>query len=131
MAGAAMNDDAVDVSEQEFAVPRLVPRFSFIAEAEVTRTSDGMRLVARVSELSSHGCYVDTPDGFPVYTPLQLKIRYGGSVCELSGRVLYIHQGWGMGVLFGEIGEAQRIVLSSWLKELARKSAQRTGTGTQ
>lgn len=120
-----MSDDALPVSEQAFSVERTVPRFKFIAEAEVTRAVDGMRLVARVSELSAQGCYVDTQEAFPVETDLRLRIRYGGSACELAGKVIYSHNGWGMGVLFGEMGEAQRFVLGAWLGELARKTAPR------
>lgn len=120
-----MSDDALRVSEPAFSVERTVPRFKFIAEAEATRTADGMRLVARLAELSAQGCYVDTQEAFPVGTALRLRIRYGGSACELVGNVIYAHSGWGMGVLFGEMSHAQRAVLDSWLTELTRKTAPR------
>jgi hypothetical protein len=108
--------------EHSFPLERKVPRFSFIAEAEVTALRNGTRLVARVSELSLRGCYVDTPEAFPVGTELRLRIRYGGSTCELSGKAIYTHNGWGMGVLFGEMAAEQRSIVNLWLAELARKS---------
>lgn len=64
-----MGDEALPVSELTFAVQRKVPRFKFIAEAEVTSVRNGMRVVARVSELSVQGCYVDTPEAFPWEAP--------------------------------------------------------------
>jgi hypothetical protein len=108
----------------EVSVKRTNRRFSFVAEAELTRLGDGTGLLARVSELSSRGCYVDTPEAFPVDTALRLRIRYGGSTCELSGKVIYTHRGWGMGVCFGEMEAAQRFSLNCWLAELARKLRQ-------
>jgi hypothetical protein len=108
--------------ETVFAVKRKVPRFLFIAEAEVTAVRNRAHLVAHLSELSSNGCYVDTPEGFPVGTELRLSIRYGGSKCELTGRAIYKHNGWGMGVAFDDMAAEQRSIIDAWLTELARKT---------
>ena len=121
-----MNDDGLRGSETAFAVQRAVPRFKFVAEAEVTRAGDGMPLVARVSKLSAQGCYVDTPEGFPAGSNVELLIRYGCSAYELPGKVIYTHSGLGMGILFGEMSEAQRSVLYVLLSELARKTGPRS-----
>jgi hypothetical protein len=108
--------------ETVFSVKRRVPRFSFIAEAELTAVCNGAHLVAQVSELSSNGCYIDTPEGFPVGTEVDVTIRYGGSKCELTGRAIYKHNGWGMGVVFDEMAVEQRSIIDAWLAELARKT---------
>jgi hypothetical protein len=108
--------------EAEFSVARTTPRFSFIAEAEVTGPRDGTRVVARISELSSRGCYIDTVNPFPMGEELHLRIRYGCSTCEMPCKVLYTHSGFGMGVLFGEIAPENRGILDAWLEEIARKS---------
>jgi hypothetical protein len=121
-----MSDDALRASETAFSVQRTVLRFKFVAEAEVTHAVDGVRLVARVSKLSAQGCYVDTPEAFPVRSTVRLRIRYGCSTYELPGKVIYAHSGLGMGILFGELGEAQRSVLYALLTELARKTAPRS-----
>jgi hypothetical protein len=110
------------MTETLFAVNRTVPRFSLIAEAELTAVGNGARRVAYLSELSSNGCYVDTPEGFPVGTEVDVTIRYGGSKCELTGRAIYKHDGWGMGVVFENVGPEQRFIIDGWLAELARKT---------
>ncbi len=89
-----------------FTVARTNPRFSFIAEAELAELVDGPRIVARISELSSRGCYVDTFNPFPV-----------------GGNVIYTHTNYGMGLRFGETSAENRATLDAWLEELARKSA--------
>jgi PilZ domain len=108
--------------ETVFSVKRRVPRFSFIAEAELTAVCNGAHLVAHVSELSSNGCYVDTPEGFPVGTEVHMSIRYGGSKCDLTGRAIYKHNGWGMGVRFDRMTAEQRSIIDAWLAELGRKA---------
>ena len=110
------------MAETLFAVTRKVPRFSFITEAELTAVCNGAHLVAHVSELSSNGCYVDTPEGFPVGTEVDVTIRYGGSKCELTGKAIYKHDGWGMGVAFENMTAEQRYIIDAWLTELARKT---------
>jgi hypothetical protein len=109
--------------EASFLIHRTAPRFSFVAEAEVMGVNDEMRVVARISELSSRGCYVDTVNPFPEGTELRLRIRYGCSTCELTGKIIYTHTGYGMGVVFGEMAAEQRAILDAWLDELARKPA--------
>ena len=110
------------MTEAEFSVARTTPRFSFIAEAEVKGLLDGTCVVARISELSSGGCYVDMLNPFAIGTELRLRIRYGCSACELPGKVIYTHSGYGMGIVFGEIAIEYRLTLDAWLVELARKS---------
>src|ERR1700736_4186961 len=109
--------------ETQLHVTRAHPRFSFIAEAELAEAGDGMCIVARISELSSRGCYVDTVNPFPAGTELRVRIRYGCSTCELSGKVIYTHTGYGMGVRFGQTDAEHRATLNAWLEELARKSS--------
>jgi PilZ domain len=94
---------------------RMVPRFPFIAEAEVVEMQGGARLTARMSELSAQGGYVDTLNPFPVDTEICLRIRHGGEMCEVPGRVLYTHPGYGMGVLFDDMRADQRAVVARWL----------------
>jgi PilZ domain len=110
------------MTEILFAVKRIVPRFLFTAEAEVTAVRSGAHLVAHLSEMSVNGCYIDTPEGFPVGTELRLSVRYGGSKCELTGRGIYKHDGWGMGVAFENVTAEQRYIIDAWLTELARKT---------
>ena len=108
--------------ETEFSVARTNPRFSFVAEAEVLGESNQACVTARVSELSSRGCYIDTINPFSLGEELRFKIRYGCSTCIVPGKVIYSHSGFGMGVVFGKMAAPDRATLESWLDELARKS---------
>jgi hypothetical protein len=53
---------------------RRAPRFTFIASAEVLAEAAGMRLAARVSDISASGCYVDTINPLVDGTAVRLKI---------------------------------------------------------
>jgi PilZ domain len=109
--------------ETRYSVSRANARFSFIAEAEVAEVGNAKGFVARISELSSLGCYVDTVNPFPDGTELRISIRYGCSACDFTGRVIYTHPGFGMGVRFGETTAEDRATLDAWLDELAHKSS--------
>ncbi len=106
------------MSQTTYVTPRIHPRFSFIAEAEVV----GMIARSRVSELSVRGCYVDTLSPVPIGTQVCLRITYGCSTCEFPAKVIYTHAGFGMGVVFGKLNAIQSATLTSWLEELALKS---------
>lgn len=103
------------------AVNRKHLRFPLVAQAEVTTLRRGWHLVADVSELSARGCYLDTPDPFSMGSDVRLCIRYAGRTCELLGRVIYAHKGWGMGVLFSDAAGQQFDILDEWLAELAQE----------
>jgi PilZ domain len=109
--------------QTRYSVSRANARFSFMAEAEIAEVGSAKGFIARVSELSSHGCYVDTVNPLPEGTELSMSIRYGCSACTFKGSVLYTHPGFGMGVRFGETTPANRATLHAWLDELARKSS--------
>jgi hypothetical protein len=117
------------MAEASFAVRRANPRFSFFAEAEAT-LRDGTSVAAQVSELSSHGCYIDTLEPIPIGTELRLRICNGMTSCELPGKVIYMHSGngmgiFGMGVVFGKMAAKQHSAIETWLRELASKRVQK------
>src|SRR6266699_2005700 len=97
--------------ETTFTVSRTNPRFSFIAEAELAELVDGPRIVARISELSSRGCYVDTFNPFPVGTVLRVRIRYCFFLNESAANEIYTHTNYGMGLRFGETSAENRATL--------------------
>lgn len=99
-------------------------RFPFVAEADVIDPHRRRSLAVSVSQLSTHGCYLDTPDGFTVGTEVVIVIRHAGGSCALPGKLIYVHKGWGMGVLFSEAASEQRAVLDAWLAELESKYSQ-------
>jgi hypothetical protein len=108
-----------------FAIRRMNPRFAFFAEAEAT-LNDGTLVPAQVSELSARGCYIDTLEPIPIGTQLRLRISDGMSSCEVPGKVIYMHSGYGMGifglgVVFGNVAAEQLSAVNNWLRDLALK----------
>src|SRR5690349_3004289 len=108
-----------------FATRRVNPRFAFFAEAEAT-LRDGTSVPAQVSELSSQGCYIDALLPIPIGTEVHLRISDGMNSCEVPGKVIYMHSGYGMGifgmgVVFGKAAAEQLTAINSWLRDLANK----------
>ncbi len=99
---------------------RAVPRYPFVATAVVTELRSEARLPARTSELSIHGCYIDTLNPFPAGTDVRVKIIHGNRTFETPAQVVYIHPGYGMGLLFAAAPAEQQPVLEDWLRELAK-----------
>src|SRR5260370_42263089 len=110
-----------------FGIKRDHPRLSYSAEAEAT-FQDGTKVNTQILEIRSRGCYIDAIKPIPVGTELQLRISNGTSLCELQGKVIYTHPGFGMGisgmgVLFEDMAEEQRLAIESLLCELASRQA--------
>jgi hypothetical protein len=108
-----------------FALRRVNPRFAFFAEAEAT-LHDGTSVPAQVSELSCQGCYIDTLQPIPIGTEVRLRISDGMQSCEVPGKVIYIHSGYGMGifgmgVVFGRAAAGELSAINTWLRDLAQK----------
>jgi PilZ domain len=99
---------------------RAVLRCAFVASAEVTELDSGSstKLSVRTSELGLGGCYIDTLNPFPEGTPVRLRILRDGGAFATTAKVVYTHQGFGMGLAFIEITPSQRSVLENWLAEL-------------
>ncbi|MGA8222692.1 MAG: PilZ domain-containing protein [Candidatus Acidiferrales bacterium] len=99
---------------------RAVLRCSFVASAEVTELDSGSsaKLAVRTSELGLGGCYIDTLNPFPEGTPVRLRILRDGGAFATTAKVVYTHQGFGMGLAFIDITPSQRAVLENWLAEL-------------
>jgi hypothetical protein len=107
--------------EDSFAVKRALPRISLTAEAEIIDRDGGARLKVRISEISARGCYVDTLNPFDIGTQIDLHIHHANRTCEVPGKVIYSHAGFGMGVLFGDLPANQRAVIEGWLSDLIPK----------
>lgn len=98
---------------------RSVPRFTFIAAAEVLEPVSGVRISGRISEISRKGCYVDLLNPLPTGTSIQVHISRDQGAFDSSGKIIYSQEGMGMGVAFADIPADQLKILDSWLAELA------------
>lgn len=97
---------------------RKLPRYNFIAISELIDLANAIRLSGRVTEISLKGCYVDTLNSLPVGTILNLRISRDQGSFVTQGKVIYVHDNFGMGVLFLDPPEDQVAVLDSWLSQM-------------
>jgi hypothetical protein len=100
---------------------RRVPRFPFVANAEVVDTNSRARMNARVSELSLYGCYVDTINPLPKGANVFIKIFTNVDFVEAHGMVAYVHPNLGMGIAFFNVTAHFLPILQVWLMRAVRE----------
>jgi hypothetical protein len=102
---------------------RRAPRHTFVATTELTDITSSTKLSGRVTEISRSGCYVDTLNALPVGTQLIVNISCDRGTLVVKGKILYIHEGIGMGLVFLDPPKDQLEILDSWLAELSPPAA--------
>jgi hypothetical protein len=90
------------------------PRFPFSASAEVA--SDDSVELTRVTELSRHGCYLETTKHRTAGTRVTVKIINKDQIFEAAATVLYSRPTMGMAVAFREVKPLFRSMLRDWLQ---------------
>lgn len=68
--------------------------------ADVYRLGSGVPNRCTLSDISTGGCYVETPSPFPAGTPLEIVVRTATLKLRVRGSVQAAHPGFGMGVSF-------------------------------
>jgi hypothetical protein len=101
--------------EKEKEERRAVERHPFSETAEVLDVAGGMRLMGRVADISTEGCYVDTLSPFPQETLVRVKICKNGAEFICAGAVRNSQTGMGMGITFAEVTGFNRALLDNWL----------------
>jgi hypothetical protein len=97
---------------------RGAPRFSFIADIEVTELRSAIQISERTNVLSLAGCGVDTETLFPKGTQVRIRITHGGVTFEAFGRVAYAQPVLGMGIVFTRVEPESHGILLGWLASL-------------
>lgn len=95
---------------------RNVARQPLVLSTDVVELPRGARLIARTSDISLTGCYVDTLNPVPVGSQVRLRITHHHEAVEVVGRVLYVSYGLGMGVVFTQVDEEQKARLTRWME---------------
>jgi hypothetical protein len=96
-------------------------RYPLILIAEVTETLGNTKMMARTSDVSRTGCYLDTLKPAPKGSLIQLQLAMGDEFFRVQALVCYVSPGLGMGVRFQEpILESQMLILNRWLLDAAR-----------
>jgi hypothetical protein len=105
--------------QSTFAEQRNAPRFTFIAAADITEPMSGVRISGRVSEISRTGCYIDILNALPVDTVVNLRIVRDQGTFTTPGKIVYVQDRMGMGIVFLNPLPAQLQILDEWLVELS------------
>jgi len=95
---------------------RRAPRYAFIASAREVDVATKTELPGRVSEISEHGCFIDTLNPFPEQTQITLTIEHNEQMFRAMGRVVYVMANMGMGVVFTEMKDEDAEILKGWLE---------------
>jgi len=91
-------------------MPRQQERVQYLEEVELSFAS-GKRM-ARVSDISTGGCYIDSIATVPVGEPVSIDISHnGGERRQFSGKVAYVLDGFGFGVQFVDLTDDQTAFL--------------------
>jgi hypothetical protein len=99
-------------------------RFSFNANAEIApEGSPSATVNVRATEISLHGCYLETPAPFAELSPVFVKIFYAKEYFEAKGTVIYVKPAVGMGVEFRELKPHCRVVLQKWILAALRNQS--------
>jgi hypothetical protein len=99
------------------------PRFPFSASAEVA--SDDSVEVTRVTELSRHGCYLETTKHRTAGTRVTVKIMNKDQIFKATATVLYSRPTMGMAVAFREVKPLFLSMLKDWLQESLNQQNQK------
>jgi PilZ domain len=99
------------------------PRFPFSASAQVT--SDDSVELTRVTELSRHGCYLETTKHRTAGTRVTVKIINKDQTFEATATVLYSRPAMGMAVAFREVKPLFGSILKDWLQESLNQQNQK------
>ncbi len=99
-------------------------RFLFDAPAEIApENSPSASVSVRATEISLHGCYLETPAPFAEDTPVFVKIFYASEYYESKGTVIYLKPNEGMGITFRDVKPPCRIILQKWILAALRNQS--------
>jgi hypothetical protein len=91
-------------------------RFTFDAAAEVAPEGSPSATVSmRATEVSLHGCYLETPAPFAELSPVFVKVFYANEYFEAKATVIYVKPAEGMGLTFRDVKPPCRVILQKWI----------------
>jgi hypothetical protein len=94
-------------------------RYPFTASANVFEPRSSLRVTGRCSDLSSGGCYVDTPSPLAAGAKVKIRITHENREFEAVGVVAYAHARMGMGLSFTEVKPEHQVALRAWISGLS------------
>jgi hypothetical protein len=102
---------------------RCEDRYPFIAMAEIVDQDENARTSSKISDLSVHGCYVETVNPFKEGTNVTIEIYTDTESLETEATVAFLKAKRGMGLTFRDMPESYANILNGWLKQARGKPA--------
>jgi PilZ domain-containing protein len=96
---------------------RRSPRYPFVATAELVQDGSNSIMMARLGDLSLHGCFIHMSSPLGKGASVSIRIAVGNSVFQARGTVVHSEPNAGVGVEFQEIEPSYLAVLEEWLLE--------------
>lgn len=119
---SSVNNAAVAVENSAPAEKkRAVRRCQLVASVEVTERDAQTKLSARISEIGLGGCYVDTLSPFPYGTLVRIRIVRDSGAFECEAKIVYVQDGFGMGIAFTNVALDQSRLLQNWIADLVTR----------
>src|SRR5262249_41364414 len=97
---------------------RAAARFPLILPAELVAIDSGPNLLARTSDVSRTGCYIDTLNPISSGSLVRIKLTRGKETFDVTAKIMYVSPGLGMGVRFEDPPASQLSILDRWLAEI-------------
>jgi PilZ domain len=124
MANNLVRDDLPQTAPKNASAPkkrkerRLGARFAVVINAEIEDLSNERRLPAQTSDISIHGCFLDTLTPHSPGTRIRVHLHRGNETFQSLGLVVYTHEGLGMGIAFQETDAGQQKLLQEWIGQV-------------
>jgi hypothetical protein len=96
---------------------RVARRNTLVASVKAGELTNGMSLSARTSDVSVHGCYLNTLNPFSPGTRIRVHLTKGNETFHSLAVVVYVHDDLGMGVAFTEISPTAREMIHRWMAD--------------
>ena len=102
---------------------RASPRYSFMAGVEAIDIQANIRMMGRLSDISRHGCYIDTISPFAKDACVTLTITRDKESFSTQANVVYSKIGMGMGMAFTKTDPDELVKLERWLTQLGGETS--------
>jgi len=104
------------------AEKRRSPRYKCEGSVEIREQGRDVRIWARCTDISLHGCYVEAATAYPVGAILLVKIDAHNLRIQVQGTVRVSYPYLGMGIAFTQMTEQDRARLKEMLRTIATPS---------
>jgi hypothetical protein len=101
---------------------RKSPRYRCQGSAHIREIDTGVAIWTTFTDISLHGCYVESTTAYRVGVTLGLKLEANGYRVEAIGEVRVSYPALGMGISFSKMSEEDRERLRALVRSISRPS---------